>query len=76
MEIINGNSNGEKRFAVINTTKYNDDGNWSIIVCNSNEELESLGFDVDEIKDINDLQIGSRWSSSIYGLDAQVVRIG
>jgi hypothetical protein len=41
MEKIVGNA---KMFCLINTTNYNGDGNYQVIVCNL-EELFDLGFD-------------------------------
>lgn len=66
---------GEKRFSIINPTSYNGDGHWCIITCELNE-LEKFGFDDDEIKDIDSLEIGCRWANSMYGLNAQVIRLG
>lgn len=66
---------GEKRFAIINPTLYNGDGHWNIIICELNE-LEELGFDADEIQEIDNIEIGCQWANSSYGLNAQVVRLG
>lgn len=74
MEVLNGNCK-EKRFAIINTTDYNNDGNYSIIVCKL-DELEGLGFDDDDIREIDSIMIGGRYTDTMYGLAAQVVRIG
>lgn len=74
MEVLNGTCK-EKRFAIINTTTYNNDGKYSIIVCKL-DELESLGFDDDDIREIDALMIGGRYTDTMYGLTAQVVRIG
>ena len=76
MQIIDGNTNdGEKKFAIINTSDYNNDGNYSIIVCKL-DELESLGFDDDDIREIDSIMIGGRYTDTMYGLTAQVVRLG
>lgn len=76
MEMVNGScQKDEKKFAVINTTDYNHDGEWSVIVCKL-EELESLGFDDDEIKEIDTIMIGGRYTDTMYGFTAQIVRIG
>lgn len=73
---INGTcSENEKQFAIINTTTYNNDGNYSIIVCKL-DELESLGFDDDDIREIDSIMIGGRYTDTMYGLTAQVVRLG
>lgn len=75
MEVLNGTCSKEKRFAIINTTDYNNDGNYSIIVCQLGE-LESLGFDDEDIREIDSIMIGGRYTDTMYGLTAQVVRIG
>lgn len=75
MKYLNGNCENEKRFVIINTTQYNGDGEWGIIVC-SFEELEDCGFDDDERYQLNGIKVGESWNNSIYGDSAQVVRIG
>lgn len=75
MEVLKGNvEEGEKKFAVINTTDYNMDGNYSIIVFGI-EDAGKLGFDEEETKRIDALGIGDQ-AMFEYGVDAQVIRLG
>jgi len=75
MQIIDGNTNdGKKKFAIINTTDYNYDGNYQIAIFTI-EEAEQLGFDESETKQIDKLLIGEQ-ALFEYGVDAQVVRLG
>ena len=75
MQIINGNTNdGKKKFAVINTTDYNYDGNYQITIFTI-EEAEQLGFDKLETEQIDKMLIGEQ-AVFEYGLDAQVIRLG
>ena len=68
-------ADGEKQFAIINTTNYNGDGNWAITPAKI-DQLEELGFDECEILEISNLKVGGIWQNSIYGLDTQVIRLG
>jgi hypothetical protein len=75
-KLVNGTCpENEKRFAIINPTSYNCDGNWAVTICESNE-LGDLGLDDDEIKQVEQLEVGERWAESFYGLNAQIVRLG
>ena len=75
MQIIDGNTNdGKKKFALINTTDYNMDGNYQIAVFGI-ADAEKLGFDEEETKRIDALGIGDQ-AMFEYGVDAQVIRLG
>jgi hypothetical protein len=65
----------EKRFAVINTISYNDDGEYCVNVCQL-DKLEDLGFEINEIEAIDNLKIGERWYGLFYELSVQVIRLG
>ena len=75
MEFLKGNvEEGEKKFALINTTDYNMDGNYQIAVFGI-ADAEKLGFDEEETKRIDSLGIGDQ-AMFEYGVDAQVIRLG
>ena len=53
MEKITGNT---KKFCLINTTSYNNDGNYQVIVCDLNE-LFNLGFDESDRKWLEEMKV-------------------
>lgn len=53
MEKVAGNI---KKFCLINTTSYNNDGNYQVIVCDLNE-LFNLGFDEDDRKWLEEMSV-------------------
>jgi hypothetical protein len=53
MEKITGNT---KKFCLINTTSYNNDGNYQVIVCDLNE-LFNLGFDESDRKWLEEMSV-------------------
>ena len=53
MEKIAGNT---KKFCLINTTSYNNDGNYQVIVCDLNE-LFDLGFDESDRKWLEEMNV-------------------
>ena len=63
-----------KAFAIINTADYNDDGNGGVIVCNTDEELDSLGFNKEDIEKINLIGIGEYLSDFDFD-GVMVIRI-
>lgn len=78
MKYINGHiaeNENDKRFAIINPTSYNEDGQWAITICGL-EELEDCGFDDDERCQLDRLSVGESWEESFYGTNARVVRLG
>lgn len=54
MQTIGGDT---RAFAVINTTEYNADTNWSVSMAQLHE-LADLGFDTDEVARIDRLAVG------------------
>ena len=48
----------EKVFAVINTTKYNDDGKYAVTIAKMSE-LPEVGFDVEEINKLDNFEVDS-----------------
>lgn len=75
MESIKGNvKEGEKKFALINTTDYNMDGNY-LITTFSVEEANELGLDEHDVEQIKSLLIGQQALLNDYGIDAQVIRL-
>lgn len=53
IKYINGTT---KRFALINTTNYNEDGQYCINTCDITE-LHELGFDNDDIEEANKMNV-------------------
>lgn len=57
----------EKVFVVVNTTNYNNDGNYSVIVCKFCE-LPELGFDdMATLKELNDLTVDEVATTDFVG---------
>ena len=56
MKIIEGSV--EKVFAVINTTKYNDDGKYAVTIAKMSE-LPEVGFNADEIDKLDNFEVDS-----------------
>lgn len=48
----------EKVFAVINTTKYNDDGKYAVTIAKMSE-LPEVGFNADEIDKLDNFEVDS-----------------
>jgi len=69
---FSGRYNGQKMYAIINTTNYNQDGCWAVIVT-SHDELPKQGFE-NEMEEIETMQVGEQKTFE-YGCDAQVIRI-
>ena len=56
-----------KMFVLINTTKYNEDGKYSVIVGNLNE-MKELGFDTEEeINALDMLEVDSMITTDFVG---------
>lgn len=53
MEKIAGNT---KKFVLINSTNYNNDGSYQVIVCEL-EELLDLGFEKDDVKWLDEMKV-------------------
>ena len=56
MKTIGGSA--EKVFAVINTTKYNDDGKYAVTIAKMSE-LPEVGFNADEIDKLDNFEVDS-----------------
>ena len=70
---ISGKYSGQRMYAIINTTNYNQDGCWSVIVTN-HDELPKNGFNDSDMAEIQTMQVGEQKTFD-YGYDAQLVRI-
>ena len=57
----------------MNTSNYNEDGMWSVIV-SSHDELSKNGFSDADIERIETMQVGEQMTFD-YGYDAQIVRL-
>lgn len=64
MKIIEGSV--EKVFAVINTTKYNDDGKYAVTIAKMSE-LPDLGFDANEINKLDDVEVDTLMTTDYVG---------
>ena len=64
---FSGRYNGQKMYAIINTTNYNQDGCWAVIVT-SHDELPKQGFE-NEMEEIETMQVGEQRTFE-YGCDA------
>ena len=62
----------EKVFAVINTTKYNDDGKYAVTIAKMSE-LPDLGFDAEEINKLDNVEVDTLMTTDYVG--AFVMRI-
>ena len=62
----------EKVFAVINTTKYNDDGKYAVTIAKMSE-LPDLGFDAEEINKLDNVEVDTLMITDYVG--AFVMRI-
>lgn len=56
----------EKVFAVINTTKYNDDGKYAVTIAKMSE-LPDLGFDANEINKLDDVEVDTLMTTDYVG---------
>ena len=56
----------EKVFAVINTTKYNDDGKYAVTIAKMSE-LPELGFDANEINKLDDVEVDTLMTTDYVG---------
>lgn len=63
MKTINGDT---RRYLLINTTRYNDDGKYNVIDCGY-AELFELGFNVEDKKMINRLEVDSILTTDFVG---------
>ena len=64
MKVIEGSV--EKVFAVINTTKYNDDGKYAVTIAKMSE-LPDLGFDVEEINKLDNVEVDTLMTTDYVG---------
>ena len=62
----------EKVFAVINTTKYNDDGKYAVTIAKMSE-LPDLGFEANEINKLDNVEVDTLMTTDYVG--AFVMRI-
>ena len=56
----------EKVFAVINTTKYNDDGKYAVTIAKMSE-LPDLGFDAEEINKLDNVEVDTLMITDYVG---------
>ena len=56
----------EKVFAIINTTKYNDDGKYAVTIAKMSE-LPDLGFDANEINKLDDVEVDTLMTTDYVG---------
>ena len=56
----------EKVFAVINTTKYNDDGKYAVTIAKMSE-LPDLGLDANEINKLDDVEVDTLMTTDYVG---------
>ena len=56
----------EKVFAVINTTKYNDDGKYAVTIAKMSE-LPDLGFDAEEINKLDNVEVDTLMTTDYVG---------
>ena len=56
----------EKVFAVINTTKYNDDGKYAVTIAKMSE-LPDLGFDAEEINKLDNVEVDTLMTTNYVG---------
>ena len=56
----------EKVFAVINTTKYNDDGKYAVTIAKM-PELPDLGFDAEEINKLDNVEVDTLMTTDYVG---------
>lgn len=56
----------EKVFAVINTTKYNDDGKYAVTIAKMSE-LPDLGFEANEINKLDDVEVDTLMTTDYVG---------
>ena len=70
MKVIEGSV--EKVFAVINTTKYNDDGKYAVTIAKMSE-LPDLGFDAEEINKLDNVEVDTLMTTDYVG--CYVIRI-
>lgn len=70
---FSGYYHGKKMYSIMNTSNYNEDGMWSVIVA-SHDELSKNGFSDADIERIETMQVGEQMTFD-YGYDAQIVRL-
>ena len=56
----------EKVFAVINTTKYNDDGKYAVTIAKMSE-LSDLGFEANEINKLDNVEVDTLMTTDYVG---------
>ncbi|MDY5646245.1 MAG: hypothetical protein SPF22_04475 [Candidatus Onthovivens sp.] len=56
----------EKVFAVINTTKYNDDGKYAVTIAKMSE-LPDLGFEANEINKLDNVEVDTLMTTDYVG---------
>ena len=56
----------EKVFAVINTTKYNDDGKYAVTIAKMSE-LPNLGLDAEEINKLDNVEVDTLMTTDYVG---------
>jgi len=63
MEKFAGNT---KKFCLINTTSYNNDGNYQVIVCDF-DELFNLGFDEEDKQRLDEMKVDEIILTDYFG---------
>lgn len=69
---IKGKTKEWKMFCVINSTNYNNDAEYQVLVCAYNE-LPDWGFDEDDLSEIDKLEMDDKYQTDYLG--CYVIRI-